>query len=143
MNIEVESSKKRPRLHDERVEDDGEVGSNRPVKSRREDDDDLITRQALSIVLQHWLIPQIGWRIEAFYEKLPALRHSVVESIALFTSHRSNTTIPPPTDVHHNLINKWHYFDAELFNSQYQALRSVDREAILRDAKVELVRALL
>ncbi len=86
--------------------------SKRTRRGESESTRSVIACQALGIVLQYLLMPNIGWSIEFFENELPPLRIEIVKRLQA----RLDCNTQKNSEIQSRLSNEWAYFDMDGLN---------------------------
>ncbi len=49
------------------------------IQKERSTPDSALACKALTIVLQHWMVPKLGWNMDSLEQRLPRLRDAIVD----------------------------------------------------------------
>jgi hypothetical protein len=83
--------------------------------------------RALSIVLQYWLVPNLGWNINLFDGDLMSIQN---ETIALSSKHYESEP-DRGLEVKSRLQKEWSYFDNDWLEEIHADLEDLDVEALV------------
>jgi hypothetical protein len=93
-----------------------------------------LAHKALQIVLQHMMIPDLGWSMTIYETSLPKLRKSIVESrLREFTNTAADSTreMAFKKELEWKLENEFGYFDEVFVETLANRLQTVEGQQFL------------
>jgi hypothetical protein len=88
-----------------------------------------LAHRALRVVLQHWMVPNLGWTTSIFEEKLPPLRQVIMENLPTISSD----TQYEENRLKSHLENEFGYFADANFKALKEELTDTSVQDVLNE----------
>lgn len=91
-----------------------------------------ITINALSIVLQYWMIPNLGWNVEVLRDLIPSIRHKIIELNVNTNDSQQNNRY----SIEHLSQSTVGFIDIPWITTLKQQLQNVSIDELFRQLRV-------